>query len=136
MQEAVIKRLETIRKKTLLRANKKRVPANYEIGDMVLVRKQRFPKRHVLKHESPWLGPCKIVQVPDNALKGMVSPHLGGVVDVSFQHLKRWISAVNQDIDDENDKTIAREHEELQLSTEETQNDNAEQIPNRQMPEF
>ena len=54
MQEAVIKRLETIRKKALLRANKRRVPAKYEIGDMVLVHKQRFPQRHVPKLESPW----------------------------------------------------------------------------------
>ena len=55
MQEAVIKRLETIRKKTVLRANKRSLPGNYEIGEMVLVHKQRFPQRHVPKLESPWL---------------------------------------------------------------------------------
>ena len=32
--------------------------------------------------ESPWLGPYKVVQVRHSALKVMVSPHLGGVVDV------------------------------------------------------
>ena len=136
MQEAVIKRLETIRRKTLSRANKRRVPAKYEVGDMVLVHKQRFPQRHVPKLESPWLGPYKVVQVRHSALKVMVSPHLGGVVDVAFQHLKRWLSVVNPEIDDDNDETIAREDEEVQLSTDETQNGNAEQIPNAQIPEI
>jgi hypothetical protein len=118
MQEQAIKRLEHLRNQSLMRRNKRRVQSSYKVNDFVLIHKTRWPQRRLLKIESPWLGPYKIVEVHFNSLKVLVSPNLGGLIKVSLSQVKRWSDlwefSQDQIPDDDDDEQPEIEQEEVQ----------------------
>ena len=118
MQEQAIKRLEHLRNQSLMRRNKRRVQSSYKVNDFVPIHKIRWPQRRLLKIESPWLGPYKIVEVHFNSLKVLVSPNLGGLIKVSLSQVKRWSDlwefSQDQIPDDDEDEQPEIEQEEFQ----------------------
>ena len=78
LQEKAMKRLQWLRQKAQRTRNKSRKEPNYNVGDYVLVSKERWPQKKLRKSESQWYGPFLITEVRHNALKVATSPNLGG----------------------------------------------------------
>ena len=95
-QEKSRERLEYLRTMALQWANKGRCNSSYTKDYFVLVHKNRWPKRKVSKLESPWFGLFKVHEVFHNTLKVFASPTLGGLVEVSMQHCKKWSSVFDE----------------------------------------
>ena len=96
-QEKARERLEKLRTNALTRSNKGRSQSSYFKGDFVLVHKNRWPGKKVSKIESPRFGPFRVHEVFHNTLKVFASPTLGGLVEVSMWHCKRWSSILEND---------------------------------------
>jgi hypothetical protein len=79
------------RHKAMLKRDKVKTQARYQIGDLVLVHKKRFPKWKRKKLSSPWWGPYRVTGVTPGAVRVLVSPKLGGDIKVGTgQHLKKY----------------------------------------------
>ena len=63
----------------------------YQVGDLVLVHHNRFPKWKRKKLDSPWWGPYRVTEVVPGAVLVFVSPKLGGRIKVSTaQFVKKY----------------------------------------------
>ena len=106
LQEAAMQRLKILRQKAFKFRNKNRKDPSFQVGDYVLVSRNRWPQRKLRKTESQWFGPFKVTQVHHNSLRIAASPNLGGEVLVTFDQLKHWNTMLDYDdqSDDENDQ--------------------------------
>ena len=57
LQEKAMKRLQWLRQKAQRTRNKSRKEPNYNVGNYVLVSKERWPQKKLRKSESQWYGP-------------------------------------------------------------------------------
>jgi len=112
LQEIASQKLAKRRTTSFSQRNKGRTSSAYNVGGFVLVHKSRWPQRKIPKLESPWFGPFKIVEVHFNRLKVMSSPHLGGLIDVTFHHCKRWSDLVEINFEEPDDQIVAQEDQE------------------------
>jgi hypothetical protein len=110
-QEVVTKRLQEVRQKSLQRRNRNRKNHVYQPNQFVLVHKSRFPNRKLLKVESPWLGPFKILQATPTTVTILASPTLGGVLQVSTEKCKHWNSLIESSESEEDSSEMPQEDE-------------------------
>ena len=82
--------LRAFREKSVSRTNWKRVPANYQVGDHVVVQKNQFPQLQVGKFHAAQLGPYNITQVVPGSVVVRLSPTLGGQISVAHSFLRKF----------------------------------------------
>jgi len=133
LQEKASKRLQHLREKSLQRSNRGRPQSTYTVGEYVLIHKKRWPQMKIPKLESPWLGPFKIQTVHHNSLKVLVSPSLGGLIQVAMSMVRKWYQ--NEMLEESDDvEEVAENQDERELNNEEEEQSNPEEEP--QFPEF
>ena len=99
MYERASQKLKELRTRNTKNANFRRVEPSYNVGDFVLVHRDRWPQKKLKRVESQWFGPYQILEVRHSSLKIRVSPTLGGEAIVSLQHVKHWKIVVDHDLE-------------------------------------
>ena len=99
MYERASSKLRDLRTRNTKNANFRRIEPSYNVGDFVLVHRDRWPQRKLKRVESQWFGPFQILEVRHSSLKVRVSPTLGGEAIVSLQHVKHWRVVVDHDLE-------------------------------------
>jgi hypothetical protein len=90
VQKLVQRRLQQKRVSALQKANKARKPAQYAVGQYVLVHKRRFPQWTTTVFGSQWFGPYRIISIAAHSVRVRASPRVGGEVEVAHEFLKRF----------------------------------------------
>ena len=74
------------------RVKRRRKPAFFNVGDYVLVSRNRFKQLEVPKgalKDVMWYGPCLVTGVSSGGITARCSPTLGGEVSGAFEFVKR-----------------------------------------------
>ena len=84
--------LKHVRERKLPRRNRRRHPASFKVGDLVLVHHSRLPTWPRNWLQDPFFGPYRIIKIDGSRIHVRCSPRLGGELTCAPKQLRHYHS--------------------------------------------